>query len=210
MALVNAYCTEQEVRDQFKDENLVLSQDLLLRAINATSRAIDRHCGRKFWQDAATVARVYRPRDAYHVFTHDISTDTGLEIKTDTTGSGTFDTTWDADDYDLEPRNVDVVAAGDTGDPFAWWQITAIDGKTFPLDARKATLQVTARFGWSGIPDDVNEAAIIKASSLFRRKDAPFGVAGFGELGAVRISRFGDPDVMALLEPYVRYSRPDV
>lgn len=210
MALVNAYATEAEVRGQFDDDSLVLDQDLLHRAINATSRAIDRHCGRKFWQDADVVARVYRPRDAYHVFTHDISTDTGLIVKTDTTGDGTFDTTWDAADFDLEPRNVDIVASGDTGDPFAWWQITAIDEKTFPLHPLRSTLQVTSRGGWSGIPDDVNQAAIIKSASLFRRKDAPFGVAGFGEMGAVRISRFGDPDVMALLEPYVRYSRPDV
>lgn len=210
MTLVNAYCTEQEVRDQFGDEGSTLSEDLLHRAINATSRAIDRWTGRRFWQDADVVARTYRPRDGHHVFVHDISTDTGLIVKTDTTGDGTFDTTWDSDDFVLEPRNEDVVATGDTGDPFAWWQITAVDTKTFPVHARKATLQVTARFGWSGIPDEVNQAAIIKAAALFRRKDAPFGVAGFGDMGAVRISRFGDPDVTALLDPYVRFSKPDV
>lgn len=209
MALVNAYVTVAEVRRQFTDSNLKLDDTLLERAANATSRAIDRFCGRKFWQDADVVARVYRPREPYHVFVDDISTDTGLIVKTDTTGNGTYDTTWDAADYDLEPRNADVVASGDTGDPFAWWQITAIDGKTFPLHARRSTLQVTAKWGWSAVPDDVQEAAIIKAASLFRRKDAPFGVAGFGEFGAVRISPRGDPDVVELLQPYQRTTKPD-
>lgn len=209
MALTNAYTTVADVRNQFSDTSLKLDVSQLERAINATSRAIDRFCGRRFWQDADVVARVYRPRYADHVFVDDISTDTGLIVKTDTTDDGTFDTTWDAADYDLEPRNLDVVASGDTGDPFAWWQLVAIDDKAFPLSARRATLQVMARFGWSAVPDDVTEAAIIKASSLFRRKEAPFGVAGFGDFGAVRISRTGDPDVVDLLHPYQRTTKPD-
>jgi hypothetical protein len=43
---------------------------------------------------------------------------------------------------------------------------------------------------------------MLKAASLFKRKDAPFAVAGFSEFGAVRIGR-NDPDVLELLGGYV-------
>lgn len=208
MAVVNGYCTVAEIRDQLRDAGSQLDSDLLEKAINATSRAIDRFCGRRFWRDAAATVRVYRPRDAQAVLVDDISTTTGLIIKTDTTGDATWATTWDAADYQLEPLNSDVVAGGDTITPYAWWRIAAID-KTFPLHDLRVTLQVTARFGWSAVPDDINEAAIIKAVSLFKRKDAPFGVSSFGEF-AMRISSRRDPDVAELLSPYVRYATPDL
>lgn len=203
MAVVNGYCTVAQLREQFKDDGTVLTTALLERAINAASRAIDRHCGRKFWLDAAVVARTYRPRDASRVFVDDIGTTTGLIVKTDTTGDGAFTTTWDAADYDLEPRNAAVV-----GDPYSFSRIVAIDEKAFPVNGRRSTLQVTAKFGWSAVPDDVTEACILKAASLFKRKEAPFGVAGFNEFGVVRIRK--DDDVMGLLSPYVRIARPEI
>lgn len=208
MALVNPYCSVQELRDQFGDDGSTLATSHLERAINATSRAIDQHCGRRFWLDAAVVARVYRPRDAHRVLINDIGDTTGLIVKTDTTGDGTFATTWDAEDYDLEPRNADVVASGDTGAPYSFSRIVAIDDKSFLVDSRRATLQITAKFGWSAVPDDVTEACILKAASLFKRREAPFGVAGFGDFGVVRIRK--DPEVMDLLGPYVRIGRPEV
>lgn len=208
MALVNPYCTVQEIRDQFGDEGTNLDVTHIERVINATSRAIDRHCGRKFWLDAAVVARTYRPRDAYRVFVDDIGDTTGLLVKTDTTGDGTFDTTWDAADYELEPRNAAVEATGSTGDPYSFSRIVAIDDKAFPVDVRRATLQITAKFGWSEVPDDVTEACIVKAASLFKRREAPFGIAGFGEFGVVRIRK--DEDVVNLLSPYVRIARPEI
>jgi len=50
----------------------------------------------------------------------------------------------------------------------------------------------------------VREATILQASRLFTRLDSPLGVAGFGEMGAMRVSFKGDPDVMMLLAPYRR------
>jgi hypothetical protein len=37
----------------------------------------------------------------------------------------------------------------------------------------------------------------------FKLYDAPLGVAGFGDIGAINITRI-DPDVMALLAPFRR------
>jgi hypothetical protein len=51
---------------------------------------------------------------------------------------------------------------------------------------------------------------ILKAASLFKRKDAPFGVAGINDFGPVRITRT-DPDVIDLLRSFRRfYNRPEV
>lgn len=219
MAVVNGYASAQELRDHFGDAGNKLTLALLERAINATSRAIDKFTGRRFWQDAVAVARVYRPQDAYEVFVDDISTSTGLIIKTDTTGDGTYDTTWAAADYQLEPLNADL---GDAA--FAWESVAAVDDKTFPISAgdgtldtrgrvrrpvRRPSLQVTARFGWSAVPDDVNEACILRAAAIFKRKEAIWGVAGFGRFGEIRITR-KDPDVMDLLAPFRRITTPDV
>lgn len=204
MAIANGYATLAELREHMGDTSTTLTAAVAERAIEAASRAIDRHCGRWFYQEAATSVRVYRPEDAHTAWVDDISTQTGLVVKTDTTGDGTYATTWASTDYQLEPTNADVVGAGTTVQPYAWWRIVAIDRYTFPSSTRRPTLQVTARFGWSAVPDDVQLACLIKSSALFERRNSPQGVAGFGDMGVVRISRFGDPDVVELLAPYQR------
>jgi hypothetical protein len=50
----------------------------------------------------------------------------------------------------------------------------------------------------------VTEAVILQSSRLFTRLDSPLGIAGFGDMGAMRVSFKGDPDVNMLLSPYVR------
>jgi hypothetical protein len=196
---VNTYATEAQFREHMADSGSKLVADQCVRALNAASRAIDKFCGRRFWQDPTVVARRYRPRDGSWVVVDDISTTTGLVIATGT--AGTFDTILTAADYELGPLN----AAAD-GKP--WWSITAL-GAAFPVSAVRATLQVTARFGPPVKPDEVEMACLLKAAKLFGRKDSRDGVRGFSEFGPVRISRFEDPDVVDLLEDFVRISMPD-
>lgn len=201
MAITNGYATLAELREHMGDTNTVLVAAVAERAINAASRAIDKFCGRWFWQSAGTSTRVYRPDDPYTAWVDDISTTTGLVIKTDTSGDGTWATTWDTGDYQLEPLNQDVGHASDTVEPYAWWRIEAIDDKAFPLSDGAVSLQVTARFGWSGIPDDVREACLLKSARLYKRRDSAMGVAGFGDMGVVRITA-RDSDIAMLLGPY--------
>lgn len=198
MTVTNGYCTTTDVRDQLSDSNTKLSEALLERAVNAASRAVDRFCHRRFWQDPAPVARMYRPTHPWRVDVDDISTREGLVVQTDTGGDGTWATTWQAGDFELEPLNADADSPA-----FAWWTVVSLGGQQFFALPLRPSLQVTARWGWSQIPDDVSQATILKAVALFKRKDAPFGVAGFGDFGAVRISR-SDPDVIDLLTGYVR------
>lgn len=203
MAVVNGYCTLAELRTQLGDTGSALSTELLERAINATSRAIDRHVGypaRRFWLDSSATAREYYPDLTDLVWVDDIGSTTGLVVETDTSGDGTWATSWTiGTDFLLEPRNVDASAST----AYAWWRVKAIGTKTFPVSSIRPTLRVTAKFGWSEVPVDVTEACLLKATSLFERRKAPFGVAGFGEFGVVRITR-RDPDVVDLLQPYSR------
>lgn len=48
---------------------------------------------------------------------------------------------------------------------------------------------------------DAQLAVIMQAARLYKRRRSPEGVAGFGEMGVVRISRI-DPDVAELLAAY--------
>lgn len=203
MAIVNGYASEAELREHMGDTASALDQQVVERAVEAASRAIDRHCGRWFYQEAATSVRYYRPDDAYTAWVNDISTTTGLVIKTDTTDDGTYATTWATTDYQLEPLNVDVVGSGTTVQPYAWWRIVGIDRYTYPQSSRRHTLQVTAQFGWSAVPDDVQLACLLKSAALVERKNSPGGVHGIDGFGVVRVGRF-DPDVENLLAPYCK------
>lgn len=200
MAVTNGYCATTDLREQLSDGALQLPTVLLDRAINASSRAIDHYCGRKFWLDAAVATRTYRPDSPLATYVDDIGTATGLIVQTGTDGA-TFPTTWASTDYILEPRNAGIVGSGSTADAHAFWEIVSIAGLSFPMYDYRPTLQVTARFGWSSIPPEVTEACLLKAASLFKRKDTPFGVAGFDTFGAVRIGG-DDPGVVDLLRPY--------
>jgi hypothetical protein len=43
---------------------------------------------------------------------------------------------------------------------------------------------------------------VIQSSRIYKRLDSPLGVAGFGDLGAIRVGRALDPDVEQLVMPY--------
>lgn len=198
MAVENGYATVSDLREHFGDTGNQLTTALLERAINATSRAIDKHTGRRFWQDVAVQSKVYRVDDQYEADVDDIATTTGLIVATDSAGDGTYATTWAATDYQLEPLN-----ANTDGPAYAWWRISAVDRYLFPMHARRATLRVTAKFGWSQIPHEVTEACLLRAAAIFKRKEAVFGFAGMNGFGEVRIGR-NDPDVVDLLHRYIR------
>lgn len=178
-------------------------------AVNAVNGAVVRHCHRSFDKTAVAseTAKVYSRcgegqwrgiRSPYEAIVHDIWDTTNLVIKTDQGDDGTFETTWATTDYQLEPLNL---LEGDSYSPY--WRIRAVAGRTFPTSNRRAALEVTAAWGWTAVPAEVKEAALIKAARVWSRKDSPEGVAGFGEFGAVRISKNEDPDVVSLLQPFV-------
>jgi len=51
------------------------------------------------------------------------------------------------------------------------------------------------------VPIQIVQATVILGSRIFKRNDSPLGVAGFGEIGVIRVGRF-DPDVEAMIMPF--------
>lgn len=199
MALTNCYVTLAQFKDHMGIADS-LTSDAEERALNATCRAIDAYCKRRFWVDGSVTAITYQADSPTSLYVKDIAATTGLIVKTDTANSGTFSTTWTiTTDFVLKQWDKDR-----TGSPYH--RIDAVGGYQFPTSGLRERVQVTALHGWTAVPDEVAQAALIKAARVFRRKDSPEGIAGGFELGAVRISRFEDPDVCQLLAPLVRGS----
>lgn len=198
MAVTHGYCTTDQIRDHLGDTGVKIDIDLLERAVTSASRAVDSFTGRRFWQDATVKTRYYRPESSTLAMVDDISTTVGLLIATDSGSNYLWGDAWATTDYDLEPDNADQDEAA-----YAWWRVRAVGNFGFTHSISRRTLKITAKFGWSAIPADVEYATILKATSLFRRKDAPFGVAGFGDFGPVRITR-KDQDVIDLLNSFVK------
>jgi hypothetical protein len=198
VAITNGYCTLQQLRDHFGDSGASLPTSLLERAINAASREIDEFCGRRFWIDETVQTRLYRPEFDDLVWVDDIATRTGLVIKTDSTGDGTYATTWATTDYELQPLNADV-----NGGAYCWTRIAAVGRYRFPTTGQYPGLQLIGKGGWSAEPPEVEQACIIRSAALVKRFESPFGVAGAGEFGVMRISR-RDVDVYALLHSLMR------
>ena len=171
-------------------------------ALAAASRAVDNHTGRQFGLIAAPAVRYYSAfydieRRRWVVRIDDLMSTTGLVVRTDD-GSEAFTTTLAADtDYRLAPYN----AAGD-GRP--WTSLVAANGGALSRNPR--TVEVTARWGWSSVPAEVVQATLLQAGRLFKRKDAPFGIAGSPELGSeLRLLDRVDPDVALLLSGLRRH-----
>ena len=170
--------------------------DFLNLGIDAAEQAINDLCGRKFTADGSASARTYRAQ-SYLAVTDDISTLTGLVVKTDTSADGTFDTTWASTDYQVEPLN-NIVKGRSVNN------LRAIGSYTYPVYGDgQVSVEVTAKWGWPAVPDTVKQAALMLASRLYGRKASPMGVIGVGDFGPVRISR-SDPDIAFLLMDYKR------
>ena len=170
------------------------------KAIESASRSIDRMTNRRFWADTTATARQYRATDFYRLFVDDISSTTGLLVKTDTGGDGTYETTLTFNtDYILDPIN-----APQQERPFT--VVTMVGTTLFPSPINlRPGIQVTAKFGWyNGTPpDDVEEACLILSTDLVKRASSVGGVLGLSELGAIRMSPLGR-DVQAMVRPYRR------
>lgn len=191
MAITNGYCTLAQIKTSAGITDTV-DDELLELAVEAASREIDAATERQFFQTAAT--RIYTPRDSFVTEIDDLLTLTTL--KTSSAANGTFDITWTATDYQLEPLN------GITGGiEVPYNAIRAVDTYNFPTSGGEATVQVTGTFGFSSVPTAIKQATVLLALRIFKRNDSPLGVAGFGDIGVIRVGRL-DPDVEAMIMPY--------
>jgi hypothetical protein len=165
-------------------------------AISAASRAVDNHTNRQFGKTAASEERVYvaewdRHRRRWVVPIDDVMV-TPTTIENEDEDAIT--------DYTLLPRNADK-----NGKP---WTHLVIN----PASAVKPTgvdrlLTIAANpWGWSAVPDAVEQATLLQGSRFHARRFAPYGIAGSPETGSeLRLLAKVDPDVAVSLSDYVRW-----
>lgn len=176
-------------------------------AINGASRLIDKICGRHFWQDDAVTEKYYTPINHYYVEVDDISTTTGLIVQLDTTDDGAYDKTITLDtDFVLKPFNPQVHKISSTTYYFPQTELnilTTRSDETFDPTIIK-NIKITAKFGWSAVPEAISQATLIQATRLWKRKDTPFNVFGNEQTGQRELFNKIDPDALQLIKGYVK------
>lgn len=181
----------------------------LTRALTAASRAVDRHCSRsgvrrQFGKVAAPEERFYTPRwstrrGRWVVTVDDFQTTTGLVVNLDLDDDGTYS------DAVTGSRTLPLNASAE-GLP--WTQLVLPESVNGTLCGSEGEVSVTALWGWTTVPVPVEEATLLQASRLYKRGDAPFGIAGSGDAGGeMRLLAKVDPDVAVSLAYYRRNDR---
>lgn len=195
---MTAYATVQDLRLRLQIDDSQNDAELSDK-LDTASRQIEQDTGRVFTLDAAASARtlnpagrVVRTREGDKLLIDDIGDTAGLIVEV---GQGTSYVALTAtDDYETGPDNA--LAMGEPIEwllrlwrPWIWWP--------------RQRVRVTAKWGWPSVPAPIKEATLLRAARLFRRRNSPEGVAGFGDMGPIRVSRT-DPDYDALIYPYVQ------
>jgi hypothetical protein len=194
MAITNGYVTLTELKQAMSIPVSDTIDDAMLEiAVESASRAIDSYTNRNFYS-SGTATRYYSPTNSYVCETDDISSLVSLHTLDDNSG---YTIAWAAKDYQLEPLNGIV-----DGKATPYTRIRAIDDYIFQNLNGEATVKVVGVFGYASVPIEVKQACLIQASRLMKRLDSPLGVAGFGDLGIMRVSSRLDADVAQLVDTY--------
>jgi hypothetical protein len=190
-----AYATLAQFKGRIQRTDTVRDSDLS-DALDAASRQVDKDTGRQFWLHQTASARIYNPQsrvvrthDGEKILVDDIGSTTGLVVEI-----GSVATSWTAvTDYETGPDNA--IAMGDA--------ITTLLRPWQPWTVwRNGRVRVTAHWGWPQVPDQITQATLLRAHRIYSRRGSPEGVAGFGDMGVVRVGRY-DPDYDSLIAPYV-------
>ena len=197
MTITNGYITLAGLKTYLKIDDSV-EDSLLEQIIESASRSIDRIANRRFYLDSTATARTYRPIGNLRVVVDDIGTTSGLILKTDPDANGVYQTTFTLNsDYIVEPTN-----AVAKGRPITYLTIVGPTALSLPVNYWPQ-VEVTARWGWPSVPDDIEQATYILSADLYKRKDSIGGVLGLSELGAIRMSPLGR-DIAAIVKAYRR------
>lgn len=141
--------------------------------------------GRQFYLDGIASARIFNPHgrtvrtpEGFKLLVDDIGNVDTLIVET----GDPVTNTWTAvTDYLTGPENAFAKSR-----PIEWlirpWQPWTFTGRQ--------RVRITTRWGWPTIPNKASQATLLRAQRLFRRSASPEGVAGFNDLGVVRLSRY--------------------
>ena len=194
MAITNGYATLAEVKASLRIPSSDTIDDTLLEtAIESASRMIDGYTARTF-SNAGTAVRNFAATDDLNLIIDDAIS---ISEVASTDEIGDTYTVWKVTDYQLEPLN-----SRSDGLYMPYTGIRAVNDYAWPVVDQQALVRITGVWGWPAIPIAIKQATIIQSSRLFKRLDSPLGVAGFGDMGAIRVGRYLDPDVEQLAMPF--------
>jgi hypothetical protein len=164
--------------DEFKEytrNELLLEDEEVLGVLEATDDLLADLCQRR-WVVAGDTAtpRIYSPRSWSDVIrVHDCT------LVSSVVADGV---TVSPSEYQLEPLN----GLDWAGNPRPYEQVRYI-GNRWPFDNFRATVTVTARWGWPSIPSPIIRAARVLSKDIAMHRDISFGVAVVPDIAAIRV-----------------------
>ena len=196
MAITNGYCTLAQIKAATRITDGI-DDALLEMAVESASRLIDAECDRNFYS-GGTATRDFIPNDSFVVDTDDLTSI--VSVKLDDSGNLDFPLTLAVTDYQTEPVNQRV-----SGNAFPITRLRMIGDHLLPVWGRQATVRIEGVYGFTPTPIQVTQACVIQAGRIFKRNESFLGVAGWGDLGAIRVGKV-DPDVSMLIRPFKKIS----
>ena len=185
----------------------------LLSALDSASVLISQQCQRRFDKSSAAEVRYYAMPNRVNwntvIDVTDVADTSTAVVAVDVNAAGTYPETWTENSQFLWlPYNANPDGWPAThmqfNDLYSWVPLAFL----YAQRTNSPRIKVTATVGFPAVPAAINEAALIVAASIFRRKDSPDGVAGSSEWGVIRVSKYMDPTAASLIRPYAKDS-PD-
>lgn len=197
MAITDPYISVDDFKLRI-DRQTTVQDAALLQVLKAASRRIDGFCGRTFAQTDAAEPRVFtadrHSTYQYHgivgIHVDEFAELTALKLDD---GSLTYPNAVDSGDFQLVRATIPDVT------------ITTYDrilGRNVAWPLLVDGIQITAKWGWGAVPDDVAEACFIIANRLRTIWTAPFGQVGNAELGQLPNANSITPVIREMLNPY--------
>ena len=196
MAINQGYCTLAQIKAATRITDAI-DDALLEMAVESASRLIDAECDRNFYS-GGTATRDFIPNDSFVVDTDDLTSI--VSVKLDDSGNLDFPLTLAVTDYQTEPVNQRV-----SGNAFPITRLRMIGDHLLPVWGRQATVRIQGVYGFTPTPIQVTQACVIQAGRIFKRNESFLGVAGWGDLGAIRVGKV-DPDVSMLIRPFKKFA----
>lgn len=170
-------------------------------AIQSVCQWINDYCGRHF--NRVTETRTFQPGNIWLQEIDDVVAVTAVRLDMD--GDGVYELALTQNtDYQLRLGDGDY-NVNSTGIARPYKQLQIIQtGNWLPFTWPFTNLnrvQITGTWGWPAVPPPVTQAAFILAADIFKMKDAPFGVSGVSDYGAIKIS--ANPWLVEMLRKYV-------
>jgi hypothetical protein len=163
------------------------------RALDAATRQIVNDCGRDFAPRASLAKTLVSDGgDILHV--PDLVSVSTLVV--DDNADGTFETTLTAAKYELNTWH-----ELDERWPFEYIVRLDANWPTPSARGRRRLVKITGTWGWSAIPDEIEQACLIAAARLLGRGNSPLGIQGTADFGPVFL-RNSDPDYARLIAPF--------